>query len=168
MKIESKDIRPGDVLIFKGQGFLYTWLSWLLKLINPSWDRWGWHMAVVVWWNGKDWIVLEATWPEVCLTPLMEMGEFRVYRWFEVQPDYKPIADFVKDNLGKRYDVLLYPWTAVQYLFRHFWNRPVPRLLDDQFTCWELFCEFAEAMGKPIVSKYDCPILPDIQKALEK
>jgi hypothetical protein len=107
----------------------------------------GWHMAVMFWHEGDDWTVLEATWPEVRLNNLSKMGENRAYRWFDVEPDHDKISKFVNNMLGKRYDVLLYSWTAVQYLISHFWNRPIPWLLDDRVTCWELVTKFDEAMG---------------------
>ena len=170
MQIKTADIQPGDNLIFKRAKGDYVGLffSLLLKLFNPNWDMWGWHMAIIVRPDGEDWIVLEATWPCCRLNRLSNMGECRIYRWLDVEPDKNKIADFAKAYCGKRYDILLYPWTMVQYLVRHYWNRPVPRLLDDRYTCWELATEFDEAMGKPICSKYDCPILPNIQRELEK
>ena len=51
MQIKTADIQPGDNLIFKRAKGDYVGLffSLLLKLFNPDWDMWGWHMAVVVW-----------------------------------------------------------------------------------------------------------------------
>jgi hypothetical protein len=63
MQIENKDIRPGDNLIFKRNDKLALILSLVIKLFYPKWYMWGWHMAVVVWPESDDWIVLEATWP---------------------------------------------------------------------------------------------------------
>jgi len=189
MRIEYPTIRPGDNIIFKrSEGFgIALVLSWIIKIFYPKWDMWGWHMAVVVApaneifvskfnrlfkaslivENG-GWIVIESTWPVVRLNNLSLMGEYRPYRWFD-EPLENPLIDsFIRKYIGWRYDVLLYFWTAAAYLFRHFWNRPIPRLLDNRYTCWELAAEFDEAMGKPVCSKYDCPILPDIQTELEK
>jgi hypothetical protein len=135
--MQIKDIRPGDNLILKraDNDKLVLILILIIKLFYPKWDMWGWHMAVVIWPEGEGWIVLEATWPKVRLNHLFKMGEYRAYRWFEVQPDHDKILRFMQEMLGKRYDMLLYLWTAVQYIVRYFWNRPIPRLLDDRFTC---------------------------------
>lgn len=175
MQTGIKGIRPGVVLIFPRakNDKVALILSLIIKIFYPKWDMFGWHMAVATErdFERKDWMVLEATWPVVKLTPLKDMlgsGEPRCYQWLDSDPSMTSIETFVNAHLGKRYDILLYPWTFVQYMARHFWNRRVPRWLDDKFTCWELACEFCEAMGKPIVSKYDCPVLPDILKELEK
>jgi hypothetical protein len=176
MQIGIKDMRPGDNLIFKRakKDRLAFILSLAIRLFYPKWDMWGWHMAFVAYWDDVilDWIIGEATWPKVRTRPLSEFrvegAEFRVYRWFEQEPDRGKIMAFLSQYQDCRYDVLLYFWTAAAYLIRHFWNRPIPRLLDRNYTCWEYVCEFDEGMGKEIISKYDCPILADIQQELEK
>ena len=154
--------RPGDVILFKGEGPLFEILSRLLKLFEPGWNRYGWHMAFVAWDSEDGLVICEALANGVCLNPLNKQREYRVYRWLDTEPPRYMIMDFVKHHLNEKYDVLLYPWTAAFYLFRHFWNKPIPRLLDNAWTCWELVCEFANEMGKPIISVYDCPVITDI------
>jgi len=170
MRIDEKEMRPGDILIFRRAKRDYIGLvfSLLIKLFYPNWDMWGWHMAYVIGPDLNDWIIGEATWPCVRRNHLSQMGEHRVYRWFSVPLPQSDIESFTSRHIGAKYDILLYPWTLAPYLVRHFWNKPVPRLLDDRFTCWEYVCEFVEAMGKPIVSKYDCPLIADMQTELEK
>lgn len=170
---EKSKIRVGDNLVFKRSGLLANILSLLVKMFYPKWDRWGWHMAVVAWYDNskRDWMILEATGQGVVLTPLSVLigksGMPRIYHWNKVRINKDKVKAFVDTHLGQRYDVLLYFWTFAQYLFRHFWNKPIPRLLDYRWTCWELATEFDEFMGKPIVSKFDCPVIADLVKKLE-
>ena len=72
------------------------------------------------------------------------------------------------DYIGKPYDVAIYFWTGLAILIRHFFNHPIPKLLNDRFCCWELVQEFSEAMGKPIQSKYDVIIISDLIKKLQE
>jgi hypothetical protein len=162
----ASEIRPGDIIVFQGDGFLFEVLSRLLKLFERNYERWGWHTAFVFAQDSYGWIICEALVGGVTTNYLDTSRSFRVYRWF-ASPPWR-LREFICQYIGCRYDILLYPWTAVQYLIRHYWNRPIPRLLDNKFTCWELVAEMCESMGKPIVSKYDCPIITDILKALEK
>jgi len=144
-------------------------LTKLLKLFYKNYDGWGWHMGIVAsrTTDGNDYWILEATWPTSKLTLLSQMGKYRSYQWLDVINMNKHY-EFVNSHIGKKYDILLYPWTTIQYLFRHYWNKPIPRLLDDRFTCWELATEYCEFMGKRMVSKYDCPILPEIVTKLNQ
>jgi hypothetical protein len=91
----------------------------------------------------------------------------RVYRWLNREPTDAQIQSYLNDVLGKRYDVAIYFWTSLQYILRHYFNRRIPRLLDDRYTCWENLCEFYEAMGKRIVSRFDCPMITDVLANLE-
>ena len=164
-RIDIKDIRPGDIVLFKGQGLLYEVLSRLLKCFNPSWDRWAWHTGFIAY-DDEGWIVCEALANGVCLNPL-NGRDARFYRWFDIEPPGDQIIKFIREHINDQYDVLLYFWTTVAYIVRHFWNKPIPRLLDNRWTCWELVTFFCDRMGKPIISIFDCPILTDMIKALE-
>ncbi len=169
MRIEKSEIRAGDVIVFKGEGYIFRLCSLLFSVLDSSWRKRDWKPWHVAFLTQMDSIICEATAKGVVLTPLFkyEGKEWRCYRWFSESPRDIDIARFLGYYYGKKYDVLLYFWTLVQYIFRHYWNRPIPRLLDDRFTCWELVASFAEDMGKPLQSKYDCPTLPDILNALE-
>ncbi len=148
---------------------MFKILSVLLSFFNSEWrnqDWKPWHTAFVFAKDSYGWVICEALAEGVTTNYLDESKEYRVYRWFD-NPPFR-LREFICDHLYAEYDVLLYFWTAVQYLARHYWNRPIPRLLDNKFTCWELVAEMCESMGKPIISKYDCPIITDILKALEK
>jgi len=160
-----KELLPGDILVFKGGGLVFEILSRILKLFAWDWDRWGWHTGFVVCGNQ----LCESIACGICLSPLSKykVENTRVYRWLDTPPTNEKINTFLGSHLGKRYDVAIYLWSGLQYLFRHFWNRRIPRLLDDRFTCWENVSEFCDDMGKPVMSRYDCPMLPDMLKQLE-
>jgi hypothetical protein len=153
-----------DIVEFKREGLASTILGAVLKVFCPSWDGWGWHLAIA-WEKAYDgWIIFESTGSGVGLNLHYQKElskKTRCYGWLDCL-DEKKMNESYQNHIGKKYDVAVYFWTAAQYLFRHFWNRRIPRLLDDRFTCWELVSEFCEEMGKPIESKYDCPMLPDI------
>ncbi len=163
----------GTIVEFRRTGFIAKILGGILKLFERQWDGWGWHLAIVYERADNDigWYILEATWPSVEINYYSD--EFiwhncRVYDWFNEPPRKVLLNKFMQEHLGKRYDVLLYPWTTIQYLIRHYINRRIPRLLDDKFTCWELVTEICEYLGKPIQqSKYDCPLISDILPQLQ-
>lgn len=172
MQIEAKDIRPGDILLFKRnpKDKVAGFLSWMIQRFYPEWDRWGWHLAFVVHWhNGKgDWIICEATWPKVRLIYLSGMGEFRAYRWFDKEPSLKEqIKPFLRWSLGCRYDVKKYIWTIVCGLLLKLLNLNLGTWENDEYHCWELVEEFAQHMGKPFTKKNVTLLLPEIQWILE-
>jgi len=157
-----------DIVIYKGNGPAFRVLSWVLGLFETEWDGWGWHMGFVCS-EGEDPDILEAVAGGVRRVPLSQSLGFvngcRSYSWLEPLPDQDKAEEWITKHIGSRYDIQIYFWTVVQYLFRHFLNKRIPRMLDDRFTCWELVFEFAEDMGQPIGSKYDCPILTDFLRA---
>jgi len=165
-------IRTGDLVEFKRRGPVSAVLGGLLHLIDRSWDAWGWHLAVI--WEKSDlgdgWYIMEALSGGV-ETNYYSMEDIRtrcrVYHWLDQEPDAKSQSKFLKGHLGKDYDVAVYFWTSLQYLIRHFINRRIPRLLDERFTCWELMATWCDFMGKPVHSKYDCPMISDIIKKIQ-
>lgn len=172
--IDLKDAKPSDFLEFKHKGRVAFILGRLLKMCEPWWDGWGWHLAILwerVTLAGQDgWKVLESTGKGVQLNfhSITELeSKCRVHRWLESQPTPEAMDKFLNEYLRKPYDVACYIWTGAQYLFRHFWNRRIPRLLDDLYTCWELVFEFADVMGRRISADYDCPIITDFIKRVD-
>lgn len=138
-------------------------------MLDKEWDGWGWHLAIA--WEKStiedSWYILEARQDgvEINLYPTLFLkSQTRMYQWLDKQPTKKQLKSFLGTHLGNKYDVTIYFWTSFQYLIRHFFNHRIPRLLDNRYTCWELVFEFCEAMGKPISSIYDCPIIADAVK----
>jgi len=159
-------IKRGDLVEFKRRGPVSFIMGGLLKLLDRTWDGWGWHLAIV--WEKSDlsdgWYILEA------LAGGVEANYYslddlktrcRVYHWLDAMPAVEQLDQFLNGHIKKSYDVAIYFWTTLQYLVRHFFNRRIPRLLDDRYTCWELVFEYCEEMGKPIGTKYDCPMIDD-------
>jgi hypothetical protein len=164
-------IQIGDILVFKGNGFIYRVLGSILKLFDPSWDGWGWHVGFATTKSTSEGCVvceaLASGVQENFYTPdKFTSDKVRVYRWIKPPPSEVKVQDFIEKHVGKKYDVAIYLWTALQYLLRHYWNRRIPKLLDHRFSCWELLGEFCDDMDKPIVSKYDVIIITDIMDEL--
>lgn len=159
------DIKRGYIVEFKLRGFAFRVLASLLKFFERDWDKWGWHLAIAYEKSGDGWYILEARagGTEINYYPNFYLKEHtRSYQWLDKEPRKKRMAEFLALYQGKKYDVAIYFWTTLQYLIRHYFNHRIPRLLDDRFTCWELVSEFCEHFGKPIESKYDCPMITDI------
>ena len=162
------DIKLGDIVVFKRKGPVSFVLGGILKLFVPSWDGKDWHTAPVSKHdNERGWMICEALAGGVQENPLSLYHDYTVYRWFDEVLDQSKVNKFVADHLGKAYDVAIYFFTALAIIIRHFWNRPIPKLLDRRFSCWELTQEFTTALGKPIVSPYDVVIITDLMKALK-
>jgi hypothetical protein len=158
-------MNSGDLIEFKRKGFVARVLGGILKLFERKWDAWGWHVGIAWQRSHGGWYILEAVARGVTINfySFAFLAEnTRFHTWLEETPRDDAMKAFFQEYIGKRYDVAIYFWTALQYLIRHFFNRRIPRLLDDRFTCWELAAAFFDYMGKPVHSKYDCPMLPDI------
>ena len=162
-------MKRGDVVIFKRSGFISFVIGSLIKFFEKWWDFWGWHMAVVWQEAHGGWYILEAMGQGVKInyyTDKFLAEKTRIYTWLDEEPTEEKMGKFLAGHINKRYDVAIYFWTALQYLIRHYFNHRIPRLLDERFTCWELAFAFCEEMGKPIGSKYDCPIITDFLKVI--
>ena len=166
MIVSKSEIRPGDIIMFKGNDIGYKLLSPILKLFNPDWDRWGWHLAFTCYKLDDEWRICESIGKGVTVSLLDMSSDFRVYRWFDVAPEPTKIIEFVSKHYGDRYDIAIYFWTALAVIIRHYINHPIPKMLDDNYSCWELVQEFTEYMNKPIISKYDVVLITDIIKVI--
>ena len=170
MRKGSASIIAGDIALFEGQGVAFEILSRALKFFEREWDRWGWHMAIIWAPAYEGWYILEATGQGVKINyysnETLREKDVRTYRWLDKQPTQKKMNEFLASHIDKAYDIAVYFWTGFQYLVRHFLNRPIPRLLDDRWTCWELAFQFCEDMGKPIGSRFDCPLITDFLKGV--
>jgi hypothetical protein len=170
-EIPITECRPGDTILCDEAGPVAGVLSFLIGLFNNDWrtlKRKPWHCRLVVSGYGATATVLEALAPGVVNSPIdsIPLDKQHAYRWLDSPINSYNLTRWAFEHLGKRYDVLAYFWTAFQYLFRAIWNRYIPRLLDDHYTCWELVMEFYEDFGKPMHSKRDCPLITDLCYAL--
>jgi len=179
-EIPITECRPGDILLCdlgtfslkpKQTNVVGPVLSFLIGLFDAGWrtlKRKSWHCRLVVSGYGRTALVLEALAPGVVVMPIESIGliKQRAYRWFDSPVNYDKLVTWKNEHLGKRYDVLAYAWTAIQYLFRAIWNRPIGRLLNDKYTCWELVMEFCEDFAKPMNSKRDCRLITALCRAL--
>lgn len=158
-------MKTNDIVEFKRKGFVSFVLGGLLKILVPSWDGWGWHLGIA--WGAKadGWWILEAKANGVVINwyPTRALLNTRSHTWLD-EVDGREKREFLLFHSGKKYDIAIYFWTALAIIIRHFWNRPIPKLLDNRFSCWELVAEYCAAMNKPIVSKYDVIIITDILK----
>lgn len=162
-------MKAGDIVLFHRKGPVSFLLGNLLKLIDKNYNGEYWHTGIL-WLREYDgWLVLEALASGVELmyhsTKQLEK-EADVFPWLDESPDKDRMQKFFDEYQGKPYDIIIYFWIALALIIRHYWNKPIPRLLDNRFCCWELCAEFFEFMGKPIVSKYDIAIITDIVKAV--
>jgi hypothetical protein len=165
------NIKSGDILVFKGRGFLYEVLSRLVKLFDPSWDRFGWHVGFVVGVHNTVITTCEALAQGVCLQyyPIDSLtpDKVRVYRWVVPTPNEADIYKFVNKHLGEKYDIMVYPVTALAYIIRHYWGRPIPRLFDNAWSCWEWVYYYADEFGHSIAEDYDFPMVNQMVAKLE-
>ena len=164
-RIPATEVRPGDVALFQGTGPAFQILSRVLKWAEPKWDRWGWHMAVVVDVEGDRALILEGTAP-CSRTTWVELASWdvRFYRWLDVQVEHARIAGFVQTHTGRRYDVVVYVLTVLARLLRAV-NLDFPRVINRAYTCWELVWEFTDDCGCEITDEYHYPLLTDFLRA---
>jgi hypothetical protein len=160
-RIPLEEARVGDIILYKGQGFLYQSLSWLIHILKErNWDRWGWHLAPIV----KDNMILDAQFPKLKMTNYWEQvhagREVMAYRIFEKQPSKTKVNKFVESHVGCPYDIAVYLFTAIAYFFRPKFD--VPRLINRRYTCWEITFEFADEMGIDICDSYNYPFVTDL------
>ena len=170
-EIPLTQVRPGDIILCKSGGLLATTLGTLIAVFDSDWRhlKWKpWHVRFVSRYYGTSSIVCESTADGIQENPLtsIPLERQKAYRWFDHTLDIDWLDDWVQAHLGLPYDVMVYPWTAIQYLARAVWNRRIPRLLDDRYTCWENVAEMAEDACKPLHSKRDCPMITDLCRAL--
>jgi len=157
-RILLSEARPGDILAFKGEGFLFEILSRIIKWKIPSWDRESWHTAPIV----APGIIMDAQWPRLKLSSISDFTPetIRAYRITEVPPTQEQLDSFISFTLGCRYDWLVYFLTAFAILLRpkiDFW-----RIINRSYDCWECAFEFADFMGSEISHNYNYPNLCDM------
>lgn len=168
-------MKRGDIVCFYGKGLLFRVLSGLLCIFDGYWrslPRKFWHTAILWREDYGGWFIMEAVASGVKINYFSnnELKErAKVYHWLDARPTHQKMARFLKEHINKRYDVAIYFWTATSIILRHFWNRRIPKLLDDRYDCWELAEAFASFFNKSMMPhEYDTIIISDMVKALER
>lgn len=159
-------MRRGDIILCKGGRFpgVSWWLARILKLFEPDWDGWGWHLAIAYMEDKQGWWMLEATSKGVVVS-LIGDREHRVYRWLDKEPSKIRMYAFFNQVQGARYDYWVYAWTVLQYLGKKI-GLSLPRIVDRRYTCWEMAMYAMRESGKPVLPIWDYPVLTDILKVL--
>jgi len=163
------ELQRGDIILFRGSGPVFNFLSTLLGIFDKKWKRLKkkpWHAAFIADEVASHYTIGESVSKGVTEAWLDEDAEFKVYRWLDSEPPKYKVQKFLLDRAYDRYDLSIYFWTALFYLVRHYFNHRIPKLLNNHFSCWELAGEFCAEMGKPLASKYDTFFITDILKAL--
>lgn len=172
MNIPLSQAKPGDTVLFKGNGPLFAFFNFALSTYIPKWRRlkWKpWHMGKLWGKTPEGWFVMEA-WTPISRLQYYSNAELeqraKVVAWLgPLDADFKMKCE--QQYLHKPYDVTVYFWTMAQYFVRHYWNRVIPRLLDDRYTCWELVQSIDCDAGKGWGSKYDCVMITDFPPLYE-
>ena len=167
-------MRKGNIIAFKGRGFTFTILSFLLSIFDKEWrgEDWKpWHLAIAWARAYGGWYILEATGAGVKINfydnKFLESNT-RSWEWLGEKPDSDKMAQFLKEHILKRYDVAVYFWTIAQYLVRHYFHHSLPLVLNNRYSCWELVDEWCDEMGKPWAPKYGFPLITDFLKAVKQ
>ncbi len=161
--MKGHEIKPGDILMFKGRGIIYRVLSLLLRMKRaPNWSQWGWHLAIAVEYHRNNgWIIAEALAHGVSLNWLDEKdSDFRVLRWLKRDVHSTEVRRWAASQAACKYDVLAYVWTAIQIFWPSF-----PRIIDRHYTCWELAFDWCRWAGLPIQPLHRYPIITDLVAA---
>ena len=169
----TEDLRPGDILIFKrnARSRSARVLGWMMQHLEHDWDGWGWHTGYVrhVGVDGSIETVesLRGRGVENVRYPgFRDLGEVRIYRWFD-ELDGELLETFTDLHVGEAYDIACYFWTGLQRLLMPLTHHLIPRIVNDRYTCWELVCEMAEKMNKPLQPADRYPLIADMERALE-
>jgi hypothetical protein len=167
-------MKVGDIVLFRGKGFVFSIFNVLLCLLDIFWRKQPkpryWHMGIAWFQDRYGWYLIEGYAPVVRLHYYshIELEHTKRFSWLGKSPSEKFKRSFEKKYLGKKYDVAIYFWTMLAYLIRHYWNRRIPRLLDNSYTCWELGDAFCDELNKPWQDEFDCVILTDFLKACDR
>lgn len=185
MEIPISEMESGYTVAFKGTGFLFRVLSFILDVIEPKWRKrkWKpWHLATASkkvkagtrLYTGEKtaedgWLLIEAIAPVTgeYFHSMRELEEkTRTYKWLDKPPSPLRVKQFKNIYLGFPYGVLSYVGVVLSYtcrkLFRIRW-----RIMDTEHMCWEVNSFFHRFMGKPYQRLWEYPMIHDIIEKLE-
>ena len=182
-EVSIADMRPGDIILFRGKGLVFNLLSPILGLLRPfpkitfpavygsnilfKTGR-PWHMAFALEWHKKyGWIIGESIARGVTPTYLdkyiMNGNIPIVIRWFDKSPRAIKLREFMAAHSDSKYSVLAYLWTALQVLIPWF-----PRIVTSRVTCWQNVFRMCRYCGKPIQELHKFPLITDALEAFER
>jgi len=181
-EVSIADMQPGDIILFRGKGFLFNALSPILALLRPypemifpfryGWkgnERVGrpWHLAFALEWHKKHgWIIGESIARGVTPTYLNKYiiaGNIPiVIRWFDKPPRPIKLREFMAAHSDTKYSAMAYVWTALQVLLPWF-----PRIVTSRVTCWQNVFRMCRWCGKPIQELHKYPLITDFLEAAE-
>lgn len=171
MRIDIKDIRPGDIVLFKGNGFLFTMLSFILSMLDKEWRllKWKpWHVGFIAYQDNSEWMICESLAGGITVNPLSKYDpdKYRIYRWLDETPFIEHVKEYVKDHLGCPYDPLVYLWVIGVTLIDKIFHVNIGVWENESYMCWENVEEFLETMGQPICKKNKTVTISDISRCL--
>lgn len=176
MEIPIVQMESGYTVAFKGTGFLFTVLSFILGVAEPKWRKrkWKpWHLATASKKVRKDgeegWLLIEALTPVVderfhSLEELISVA--KSYKWLDKPPSRYKIGQFKKIYLGFPYDATAYIGVVFSYICRKL-LRLRWRVFDTEHMCWETNSIFMRFMGKPYQPMWEYPMIHAIMGKLE-
>lgn len=160
-------MKLGDVIVFKRSGWLSAVLAgalWLFDkmVLKRSWDRWGWHVAVVSRIDGvEDVWILEAVWPVSRERILFPSEKYRVYSWLKQPMSERRWRGIIKKFTGKKYDWDAYIATFLTYPLAKIFKRSFT-FADDEYHCQELVCEVFDAYGEELLEDWQPVVITEL------
>jgi len=164
------DIRPGDIILWKGGGWFTDILSGILALKDKSWRvrTWRpWHTGFVVkQLDTGEIVTFQAVnlFTGVCAVTYetkLDMGDCKIYHWLN-NPDPARLEQYVLQCNGWPYDVWAYFFVVITVLFNQHWA-----ISDKKLMCWENTSNFCRFMGKELQPCYEEPLISKMINALE-
>ena len=156
-------LRVGDTVLTPLNDPFMRIISGAIGMVDKPWhdlpDK-PWHMAFV--FDPRQEVVCEAYWPVVRLRRIKDMHNPSIYRWFDQTLGETEFMDFIISRLGKRYDPMCYVCTAIARVS----GIPLPRILNSEYTCWELNAELALWFGEPWCDLWKYPMIMDFLRAM--
>jgi hypothetical protein len=166
------DIRPGDNILWRGDGNFFKLLSGILALKDKSWRArtWRpWHTGFVIKVLDTGEIVtfqavnLKEGVCSVTYSSIEDMGDCRIYNWLDAEDLHQDhIENYVTEWNGNPYDVMAYFWVVITVIFNWHFSISNKRLM-----CWENLSNFDRFMGKELQPCYEEPLLSKMMSKLE-
>jgi hypothetical protein len=185
METPIVQMEPGYTVAFKGTGFSFRVLSFVLSVVEPKWRKrkWKpWHLATASRkvkagtrlstgerTTEDGWLLIEAASPETgeYFHSMRELENMtKAYKWLDNPPSPRRIKQFKDIYLGYPYGVLSYFGVIFSYICRK-WFRIKWRIMDTEHMCWEVNSFFHRYMGKQYQMIWEYPMIHSIIRKLE-